>query len=135
MNVMRVQKGKYATFAAVMLATGSLALSPMIVPAFAAKASGPEQKTAPSWIAMFTPAGGDSVLAQKFSATQIAPDTRFPFTPASADEGRNRPKQQTEKAVFGADVVKTQARNALCVALCYGLFCSVRFYRDSSDTR
>ncbi|MFN7718680.1 MAG: hypothetical protein ACK519_08015 [Sphingomonadaceae bacterium] len=87
---MRVQKGKYATFAAVMLATGSLALSPMIVPAFAAKSSGPEQKAAPSWIAMFTPAGGDSVLAQKFSATQIAPDTRFPFTPASAGEGRNR---------------------------------------------
>jgi hypothetical protein len=90
MNVMRVQKGKYATFAAVMLATGSLALSPLIVPAFAARSSGPEQKTAPLWIAMFTPAGGDSVLAQKFSATQIAPYTRFPFTPASADDGRNR---------------------------------------------
>ena len=89
-NVKRVQKGKYATFAAVMLATGSLALSPMIVPAFAAKASGSEEKAAPSWIAMFTPAGGDSVLAQKFSATQISFDTRFPFTLASAGEGRNR---------------------------------------------
>ena len=30
----RVQKGKYATFAAVMLATASFALSPMIMPAF-----------------------------------------------------------------------------------------------------
>jgi hypothetical protein len=62
----------------------------MIVPALAAKASGLEEKAAPSWIAMFTPAGGDSVLAQKFSATQIAPTARFPFTPATAGEGRNR---------------------------------------------
>jgi len=90
MNVKRAQKGKYATFAAVMLATASFALSPMIMPAFAAKASGPEETAAPSWIAMFTPAGGDSVLAQKFSATQIASNVRFPFTPASAGEGRNR---------------------------------------------
>ena len=90
MIVKRVQKGKYATFAAVMLATGSLALSPMIVPAFAAKTSGQEQKAAPSWIAMFTPAGGDSVLAQKFSATQLAPNARFPFTPVSTGEGRGR---------------------------------------------
>jgi hypothetical protein len=90
MNVQRVQKGKYATFAAVMLATASFALSPMIMPAFAAKATGPEETAAPSWIAMFTPAGGDSVLAQKFSATQIASNARFPFTPASAGEGRNR---------------------------------------------
>lgn len=86
----RVQKGKLATFAAVMLATASFALSPMIVPAFAAKASGAEQMAAPSWIAMFTPAGGDSGLAQKFSATQISPNARFPFTLASAGEGRNR---------------------------------------------
>ncbi len=90
MNVKRVQKRKYATIAAALLATGSLALSPMIVPAFAAKSSGQEQEVAPSWIAMFTPAGGDSVLAQKFSATQIAPNARFPFTPASAGEGRSR---------------------------------------------
>jgi hypothetical protein len=89
-NVKRVLKGKYATFAAVMLATASFALSPMIMPAFAAKAAGPEETAAPSWIAMFTPAGGDSVLAQKFSATQIASNARFPFTPASAGEGRNR---------------------------------------------
>ena len=86
----RVQKGKYATIAAAMLTTASLTLSPMIVPAFAAKASGPEQKDMPSWIAMFTPAGGDSVLAQKFAATQIAANARFPFTPASAGDVRNR---------------------------------------------
>lgn len=90
MDVKRVQKGKYATFAAALLATGSLALSPMIVPAFAAKSAGQEQKAAPAWVAMFTPAGGDSVLAQKFSAAQIAPNARFPFTPASAGEGRSR---------------------------------------------
>jgi hypothetical protein len=90
MNVKRAQKRKYATIAAALLATGSLALSPLVVPAFAAKTSGQEQKAAPAWIAMFTPAGGDSVLAQKFSATQIAPTARFPFTPASAGEGRSR---------------------------------------------
>jgi hypothetical protein len=75
---------------ALSVATASFALSPMIMPAFAAKATGPEETAAPSWIAMFTPAGGDSVLAQKFSATQIASNARFPFTPASAGEGRNR---------------------------------------------
>lgn len=90
MNVKRVQKRTYATFAAALLAAGSLALSPMIVPAFAAKTSGEEPKASPAWIALFTPAGGDSVLAQKFSATRIAPNARFPFTPASAGEGRSR---------------------------------------------
>lgn len=85
-----VQKGKYATFAAAMLATASFALSPMIVPAFAAKISSAEQIATPPWIAMFTPAGGDSGLAQKFSATQTAPNTRFPFTPASAGDDGNR---------------------------------------------
>lgn len=86
----RVQKNKYATLAAVMLATGSLVLSPMVVPAFAAKTTDQASKTAPSWIAMFTPAGGDSVLAQKLAAAQITPNGRFPFTPASAVDGRSR---------------------------------------------
>ena len=90
MNVKRVHKKTYATFAAALLATGSLALSPMIVPAFAAKISVSDQKAGPAWLAMFTPAGGDSLLAQKFSATQIVTGGRFPFTPASAGEGRSR---------------------------------------------
>jgi hypothetical protein len=88
--VKRVQKRKLANFAAALLAMGSLALSPMIVPAFAAKTAASEQAVPPAWIAMFTPAGGDSVLAQKFSATQIASNARFPFTPVSAGEGRSR---------------------------------------------
>jgi hypothetical protein len=90
MNVKRAEKRKYATLAAVLLATVSLVLSPMIVPAFAAKTVDQEQMAVPAWIAMFTPAGGDSVLAQKFSATQMAPNARFPFTPATAGEGRSR---------------------------------------------
>jgi hypothetical protein len=90
MNEDRTQKRKYATFAAALLAMGSLAVSPMVVPAFAAKVSGTEQKARPDWVAMFTPAGGDYVLAQKFAATQISPNARFPFTPASAGEGRSR---------------------------------------------
>ncbi len=37
---------------------------------------------------MFTPAGGDSVLAQKFSAARIEPNARFPFTPANVGDSR-----------------------------------------------
>ena len=90
MNDARTQKRKSATFAAALLATGSLAVSPLVVPAFAAKSSGEQQRVRPDWVAMFTPAGGDYVLAQKFSATQTSPNARFPFTPASAGEGRSR---------------------------------------------
>ena len=90
MNEKRGHNRQYATFAAAMLAVGSLVVSPLVVPAFAAKLSGDEQTTGPNWIAMFTPAGGDSELAQKLSAAQFAPNARFPFTPASAGEGHNR---------------------------------------------
>lgn len=90
MNEHRGHKRQYATIAAAVLALSSLAISPLVVPAFAAKLSGDEQKTNPKWIAMFTPAGGDSVLAQKLSAAQFAANARFPFTPAGASEGHNR---------------------------------------------
>ena len=88
MDVKRAYKRKYATIAAVLLATGSLAVSPLVVPAFAAKAFSQEPSAGPSWISMFTPAGGDSVLAQKFSAARIEPNARFPFTPANAGDSR-----------------------------------------------
>lgn len=88
MDVKRAYKRKYATIAAALLATGSLAVSPLVVPAFAAKALSQEPSAGPSWISMFTPAGGDSVLAQKFSAARIEPSARFPFTPANAGDSR-----------------------------------------------
>ena len=81
---------QYATIAAALLALSSLAVSPLVAPAFAAKASGDEHKSGAHWIAMFTPAGGDSVLAQKLSAAQYAANALFPFTPASVGEGHNR---------------------------------------------
>ena len=109
----RVLKGKFANFAAVVLATGSLALSPMIVPAFAAKISGDEQKAGPAWIAMFTPAGGDSVLAQKFSATQMTPNARFPFTPASAGEGHSRTITVAARANSRLTAGAVSIRNAI----------------------
>lgn len=90
MDVKRAYKRKYATIAAALLATGSLAVSPLVVPAFAAKTFSQEPSAGPSWISMFTPAGGDSILAQKFSATRIEPNARFPFTPANAGDSRNR---------------------------------------------
>jgi len=88
MDVKRAYKRKYATIAAALLATGSLAVSPFVVPAFAAKTFSQELSAGPSWISMFTPAGGDSILAQKFSAARIEPNARFPFTPANAGDSR-----------------------------------------------
>lgn len=90
MNEHGAHRRRRATLAAALLATGSLAISPLVVPAFAAKTSAQEDKAGRNWIGMFTPAGGDRLLAQKFAATQVAPTGRFPFTPAGAGEGQSR---------------------------------------------
>lgn len=90
MNVKRAFKRKNATFAAALLATVSLVLSPLVMPAFAAKSTNAQPKAAPDWITMFTPAGGDSLLAQKLSAARIVASARFPFTPASVGENQSR---------------------------------------------
>lgn len=81
---------KNATFAAALLATGSLVLSPLMVPAFAAKSLGQVRAASNDWLNTFTPSGVDSRLAQKFAATSSAADGRFPFTPAGAGMNRNR---------------------------------------------
>jgi hypothetical protein len=88
MDVQRAYKRKYATIAAALLATASLAVSPLVVPAFAAKTLSQAPSAGPNWVSMFTPAGGDSILAQKFSATRIDSNARFPFTPANAGDSR-----------------------------------------------
>ncbi len=80
---------KNATFAAALLATGSLVLSPIVAPAFAAKSIGKARTASQSWLGTFTPAGVDSKLAAKFAATTRS-DARFPFTPAGADTNRSR---------------------------------------------
>ena len=76
---------------------------------------------------MFTPAGGDSVLAQKFSATQIASNARFPFTPASAGEGRNRTigVHGTRRLLFAKQLLTETGLPITEVALAAG-FNSVR---------
>lgn len=81
---------KNAAFAASLLAAGSLVLSPVMVPAFAAKSLGEARVASKDWLNTFTPSGVDSGLAAKFSATRSSADGRFPFTLASADANRNR---------------------------------------------
>jgi hypothetical protein len=80
---------KNASFAVALLATGSLVLSPIVMPAFAAK-SVEKAGTAKDWLNTFTPSGVDSRLAAKFAASGSRSDSRFPFTLAGADANRNR---------------------------------------------
>jgi hypothetical protein len=75
---------KNATFAAALLATGSLVLSPVIAPAFAAKSFSGAREVSSDWLNTFTPSGVDSVLAEKFAATGGSVNERFPFTPAAS---------------------------------------------------
>lgn len=83
-------KRRYATGAAALLVTASLAFSPLVMPAFAAKSVNVQQQSAPAWSTMFTPAGGDSLLVRKLSAARIVSSARFPFTPVSAGQNPNR---------------------------------------------
>lgn len=81
---------KNATFAAALLATVSLALSPLAMPAFAAKSFDKAGAASKDWLNTFTPSGVDSKLAAKFAATRASSDKRFPFTLAGTDANRNR---------------------------------------------
>jgi hypothetical protein len=81
---------KYAIIAAALLATGSLALSPVVVPAFAAKSINKARATSQSWLGTFTPSGVDSRLAAKFASKARNINGRFPFTPAGVDAARSR---------------------------------------------
>lgn len=81
---------KKATFAAALLATGSLVLSPVMVPAFAAKSLQQASSASKDWLNTFTPSGVDSKLAAKFATAGGSTNERFPFTLAGADSNRNR---------------------------------------------
>jgi hypothetical protein len=81
----------YATWTASLLAAGSLALSPVLFPAFAQKFDSSFKPL----IGTFTPAGVDSRLAKKFAKTldaqsQAISTSRFPFTPAGMGASRSR---------------------------------------------
>jgi hypothetical protein len=81
---------KNAAFASLLLAAGSLVLSPVMVPAFAAKSSEKAGNASKSWLNTFTPSGVDSRLAAKYAATSGSGDSRFPFTLAGTEGNRNR---------------------------------------------
>ena len=81
---------KYAVLAAALLATGSLALAPIAVPAFAANPVGEAKSLSGNWLGTFTPSGVDSRLAEKFAANARNINGRFPFTPAGVDAARSR---------------------------------------------
>ena len=81
---------KNAAFASLFLAAGSLVLSPLAVPAFAAKSLQQAGNASKDWLNTFTPSGVDSKLAVKFAATSGSADGRFPFTLAGVDANRNR---------------------------------------------
>jgi hypothetical protein len=81
---------KNATFAAALLATASLVLSPVMMPAFAAKSLQQANSVSKDWLNTFTPSGVDSKLAAKFAAAGSSANERFPFTLAGADNNRNR---------------------------------------------
>lgn len=85
----RPDRRKNATFAAALLATASLALSPIMMPAFAAKSVDNASSSTKDWLNTFTPSGVDSRLAAKYFA-KGGPDSRFPFTPAGVGESRTR---------------------------------------------
>lgn len=86
MSLNRSYRHKTAIFAAALLASASLALSPMVAPAFAGNARVASQ----NWLGTFTPAGVDSKLAAKFTSITRSGDVRFPFTPAGADKNKSR---------------------------------------------
>jgi hypothetical protein len=71
-------------------AVGSLLLSPVLFPAFAAQIVGNDSdSTASDWLTHFTPAGVDSRLAEKMRNNAMR-QTAFPFTPAGlTDRGSN----------------------------------------------
>ncbi len=80
-------KGKFARFAAI-AAGVSVLLSPVVVPAFAAKFS--QAESASSWMERFTPAGVDTRLAAKMRRDAVASAPVFPFTPAGTAQRAER---------------------------------------------
>ncbi len=90
MSAKKSFRRKNATFAAALLATVSLALSPVMMPAFAAKSLQQASSASKDWLNTFTPSGVDSRLAAKYAATGSSANERFPFTLAGADNNRNR---------------------------------------------
>lgn len=90
MTSVRPSRRKSATYAAALLATVSLVLSPLAVPVFAAKSVGQAETASKDWLNTFTPSGVDRRLAAKFGTASAVANRRFPFTPAGVDANRDR---------------------------------------------
>jgi hypothetical protein len=107
---------KRANFAAAVLATGSLVLSPLMVPAFAAKSLVEVKSASTDWLNTFTPSGVDSRLAAKFRGSGAASDGRFPFTPAGADAGHSRTITVAARANSRLTASAVSVRSAIAAA-------------------
>lgn len=90
MTIGKPFRRKNAVFAAALLATGSLVVSPLVMPAWAADSVEQSKSTAKDWLNTFTPSGVDSRLAARFAASNSQNSNRFPFTLAGADASRSR---------------------------------------------
>jgi hypothetical protein len=101
---------RHAAWTASLLAAGSLALSPMLFPAFAAKI---DNRYKPL-ISSFTPAGVDARLAQKFEAqAQSFSNSRFPFTPAGIEVNRSRTMTVAARADSSLTINAVSVRDIL----------------------
>jgi hypothetical protein len=106
---------KSASYTGLMLGAASLVLSPLILPAFAAKT--PEVRSAAKdWLNVFTPSGIDSRLAARFAVRGSALDERFRFTPAGTDDKRNRTIIVAARANSVLSAGAVSVRNAISVA-------------------
>ena len=93
-----LKSAAYAVFAGVLL-------SPVLVPAVAAKIGAGDGVSANNWMSHFTPAGVDSRLAEKMRSNALS-RAAFPFTPA----GLNNRNSNTLTVA-----VRTDAGNAVTV--------------------
>jgi hypothetical protein len=121
-NIMAQERSdgrKYGTFAAALLASVSLALSPVIAPAFAAKSVEKVRSTSKDWLGTFTPAGVDSKLAAKIAGTRdiagtrYVADQRFPFTPAGIDRNRTHTMTVAARSDSPLSAGAVSIRNAI----------------------
>lgn len=111
MTQKRSYRRKYASYAASLLAAGSLVASPFVVPAFAARAL---DTASSSLFTTFTPAGVDSRLAAKFENQALSKlGDQFRFTPAgiSNNSGRTMTVAARKNSGLGSNAVSV--RNAL----------------------
>lgn len=96
MKKMNGNHGKYAGWTISSIAAASLAFSPILFPALAAKLTGNVAASADGPWDSYTPAGVDRKLAAKFNRlvagrnAVVSKNSLFPFTPAGIDRGANR---------------------------------------------